>query len=68
LTEYYFDMETYSPQERPDPANDKIITIQYQQLSRDGGPDGDLQILTEWDCGSEKELLDRFRKNFLFWK
>jgi len=66
LTEYYFDLETYSPQERPDPTNDKIITIQFQKLSRDGGPNGDLQILTEWDCGSEKELLDRFRKIFFF--
>jgi len=57
-------METYSPQERPDLTNDKIITIQFQKLSRIGKPDGDLQILTEWDCGSEKELLDRFRKIF----
>lgn len=64
MTEYYFDIETYSTTEKPDLLNDKIITIQFQKLSRDGGPNGDLQILTEWDCGSEKEMLDRFRKIF----
>lgn len=66
MAEYYFDIETYSPQERPDPSKDKIITIQFQRLStQDGKPEGDLQILTEWECGSEKELLDRFRRVFI---
>jgi len=65
MTEYYLDIETYSPNERPDPAVDKIITIQYQKLSKSGAADGDLRILTEWDCGSEKNMLDEFRRTFI---
>jgi len=66
LTEYYFDIETYSTTPKPVPTNDKIITIQYQKLRTETGEtEGDLQILTEWDTGSEKNLLDKFRKVFL---
>lgn len=66
MAEYYFDIETYSPAERPDPSKDKIITVQYQRLStRDGKPEGNLEILTEWDHGSEKEMLDKFRRVFM---
>ena len=66
MTEYYFDIETYSPGMRPDPVNDKIITIQYQQVSTETGePIGDLKILTEWELGSEKELLSKFKDVFL---
>ncbi len=65
MVEYYFDIETYSPGEKPHVAQDKIITIQYRELSPDGNPRGDLQILTEWDCGSEKALLEAFIKVFL---
>lgn len=65
MTEYYLDIETYSPNERPDPVTDKIITIQYQRLSRIGSADGELRILTEWDNGSEKNMLDDFRKVFI---
>ena len=66
MTEYYLDIETYSPDIRPDPANDKIITIQYQQVSTETGePIGDLKILTEWELGSEKELLSKFKDVFL---
>jgi hypothetical protein len=65
MVEYYFDLETYSPEEKPDPTRDKIITIQYQKLSRDGKPLEPLQILTEWELGSEKALLDAFRNVFL---
>ena len=40
--------------------------MQYQRLStEDGKPEGDLHILTEWDHGSEKEMLDVFRKIFV---
>ncbi len=66
MVEYYFDLETYSPREKPDPATDKIITIQFQELSTiDGRPRGDLKILTEWSLGSEKALLNAFKPLFL---
>ncbi len=65
MVEYYLDIETYSPGEKPNVGQDKIITIQYRELSPDGNPRGELQILTEWDCGSEKALLEAFAKVFL---
>ena len=44
MAEYYFDIETYSPQERPDPSKDKIITVQFQRLStKDGNPEGEIE-------------------------
>jgi len=65
LTEYYFDLETYSPEPKPDPVRDKIITIQFQELSTtDGRPRGDLEILTEWGLKSERALLREFRPRF----
>jgi hypothetical protein len=66
LGEYYFDIETYSPELKPDPLKDKIIAIAYQRLrSMDGFPIEDLQILTEWECGDEKLLLGKFKEVFL---
>jgi hypothetical protein len=66
LGEYYFDIETYSPGREPDPLTDKIIAIAYRRLrTEDGSPIGDLQILTEWNCGSEKSLLAKFKEVFL---
>jgi DNA polymerase elongation subunit (family B) len=66
LTEYYFDIETYSRTRKPDPANDKIITIQFQELStQEGRPEGKLQILTEWAFKSERNMLNAFRRKFL---
>jgi hypothetical protein len=65
MGEYYLDVETYSLGEKPNVTEDKIITIQYQELSPDGNPRGQLQILTEWDCGSEKALLEALAKVFL---
>ena len=65
MVEYYLDIETYSPKEKPDPTQDKIITVQYERLSRDGKPLEPLRILTEWDLGSEKALLEAFGKVFL---
>lgn len=49
---YYFDIET----EGQDPQSDRVITIQFQQLSEDLRPLGSLQVLTEWDWG-EREIL-----------
>jgi hypothetical protein len=66
MGEYYLDIETYSPGVKPDPVSEKIITIQYQKLStRDGATEGDLQILTEWGFGSERSMLEAFKKVFL---
>jgi hypothetical protein len=66
MVEYYFDIETYSLGGKPNVAEDKIIAIQYQELSPfEGNPRGDLQILTEWGYGSEKALLEGFAKVFL---
>ncbi len=48
MTEYYFDIET----EGTDPQEDRILTIQWQQLL-DGKPVGDLVILKEWEDGEE---------------
>jgi DNA polymerase elongation subunit (family B) len=66
MGEYYFDIETYVSSEKPDPRYDKIITIQYQRLSTGGeSSEGALEILTEWDSGSERAMLDSFRQVFL---
>ncbi len=66
MAEYYLDIETLSPGLKPDPVAEKIITIQYQRLStRDGAVEGNLQILSEWGFGSEKSMLETFRKIFL---
>lgn len=58
MTLYYLDIETTGLE--PGPA--KIITIQYAVMDEGtGGPaGGSLHILREWDCGSEKRLLERF--------
>ena len=51
---HYFDIETYSPEEKPDPKTDKIITIQFQKINlKTGEPKGRLQILKEWEEGEE---------------
>ena len=56
LTEYYFDVETGGE----DPLQDKIITIQFQQLE-DGEPRGNFTVLAEWEWG-EKEILRTLQK------
>ncbi len=54
---HYFDIETYSPNEKPDPQTDKILTIQFQKIDlKTGEPLGKLQILKEWDEGEEEML------------
>ena len=64
MAEYYFDIETYSPQDKPNPETDKIITIQFQRIDlRTGEPREDLVILKEWDS-SEKEIVTEFFNRF----
>ncbi len=64
MAEYYFDIETYSPGERPDPDTDKIITIQLQRIDlRTGKPIGELKILREWES-SEKEIVTELYNTF----
>ena len=64
MAEYYFDIETYSPGEKPNPDNDKIITIQFQRIDlRTGKSIGELRILREWDS-SEKYIVTEFYNTF----
>ena len=57
---YYFDTETFSQGPAPDPATDKIITIQFQELDQSTGqPEGELTILKEWE-ESEEKILRKF--------
>lgn len=64
MAEYYFDMETYSPGERPDPENDKIVSIQFQRMDlKTGKSIGKLEILKEWES-SEKEIVTQFYNAF----
>jgi hypothetical protein len=66
LTEYYLDIETYSPRGKPDIENDRIISVQFEELSTtDGKAKGALRILTEWGLGSEEAVLTEFKKWFL---
>lgn len=66
MAEYYFDIETYSPTPKPDPLNDKVISIQYQRLSSTTGRiEEDLKILTEKEYGSEEKLLEKFKEVFI---
>ena len=58
MVEYYFDIETYSPGEKPNPETDKIITIQFQRMDlRTGKPREELVILKEWEA-----LISKFNK------
>jgi DNA polymerase elongation subunit (family B) len=60
VSDYYFDIETYSRTPHPDFHNDEIIAITYQQIdSRTGEAKGSLNILKSWES-SEKEILQRF--------
>lgn len=64
MPEYYFDIETYSPEKYPNPEKDKIISIQFQRIDlRTRKPNGDLIILKEWESSEEsivKELFHQF--------
>jgi len=64
MSDYYFDIETYSRTPEPDFSNDEIIAITYQQVdSRTGEVKGNLNILKSWDS-SETEILTRFYRVF----
>ncbi len=61
---YYFAMEGYHTGEKPDPADDKLITIQYQKIDLTSGePLGELTILKEWES-SEKAIITTFYNEF----
>jgi len=64
MAEYYFDIETYSPQDKPNMETDKIITIQFQRIDlRTGKPREDLVILKEWES-SENQIVTKFFNRF----
>ncbi|PKL69198.1 MAG: hypothetical protein CVV30_06370 [Methanomicrobiales archaeon HGW-Methanomicrobiales-1] len=61
---YYFAMEGYHTGEKPDPAVDKLITIQYQKIDlTTGEPLGELTILKEWES-SEQQIITTFYNEF----
>lgn len=60
MSYYYFDIETFGTAPTPRPAEDKLISIQFQELDpATGQPEAELTILKEWES-SEKEVLQRF--------
>ncbi|MGD0780447.1 MAG: hypothetical protein ABR954_06710 [Dehalococcoidales bacterium] len=60
MSDYYFDIETYSKTPKPDLNNDEIIAITYQHIdSRTGEIKDGLNILKSWEL-SEKGILKRF--------
>src|SRR3989344_7480866 len=64
MVEYYFDIETYSPGEKPNPETDKIVTIQFQRIDlRTGKPREELVILREWES-SEEQVVKTFYNMF----
>ena len=64
MSDYYFDIETYSKTPKPDFNNDEIIAITYQQIdSRTGEAKGELNILKSWES-SEREILQKFSPIF----
>ena len=61
---YYFAMEGYHAGEKPDPADDTVITIQYQKIDLTSGePLEKLTILKEWES-SEKSIVTTFYNQF----
>lgn len=62
---YYFAIVGHHAGEKPDPAADTIIAIQYQKIDLTSGePLEKLTILTSWES-SEKEIVTRFYHEFL---
>ena len=60
MSDYYFDIETYSRTPKPNFNNDEIIAITYQQIdSRTGEAKDKLNILKSWES-SEIEILQEF--------
>ena len=61
---YYFAMEGYHTGEKSDPADDTLITIQYQKIDlATGEPLEKLTILKEWES-SEKSIVTTFYNQF----
>lgn len=61
---YYFAMEGYHAGEKSDPADDTLITIQYQKIDlATGEPLEKLTILKEWES-SEKSIVTMFYHQF----
>ena len=61
---YYFAMEGYHAGEKSDPADDTLITIQYQKIDlATGEPLEKLTILKEWES-SEKSIVTAFYNQF----
>jgi hypothetical protein len=61
---YYFAMEGYHAKEKSDPADDTLITIQYQKIDlATGEPLEKLTILKEWES-SEKSIVTTFYNQF----
>ena len=66
MAEQYFDIETYSPGEKPNPETDKIISIQFQRIDlRTGKPLENPTILKEWES-SEEDIVKQFFNKFFF--
>lgn len=65
---YYFDIETYGTEAKPNPQKDKIITIQFQEIdSQTGTPKSDLIIFKEWEH-TEEAILRKFALMFKPWE
>lgn len=65
MTEYYFDIETYSLGKDPTPDTDKIITIQFQKIDlTTGRPRDDLVILKEWESSEKQIVTETFQRFF----
>jgi hypothetical protein len=61
---YYFAVEGCKIGDRPDPATDKLITLQYQKIDLTTGESLDkLVILREWKS-SEQEIVTSFYNEF----
>lgn len=64
MSDFYFDIETYSPTPNPNFENDEIIAITYQQIdSRTGHTKDQLNIMKSWES-SEEDVLRKFHTIF----
>jgi hypothetical protein len=62
---YYFALEGYHAGEKPDPATDALISLQYQKIDlATGEPLEKLTILAAWES-SEKDIVTLFYHQFL---
>jgi hypothetical protein len=58
---HYLDIETTGL----DPARDELITLQYQNITFEGDPVGELELLRSWE-GGERAVLERFYPLFAY--